>query len=90
MSLHFDVLVGFQPVGFFAARRITNNGGTPSPDQVSRYALTVDDWAGEIEHRYGDDIWTLVLKALKERERDGQRGTDQPNSKSAIRGTEIV
>lgn len=74
MALHFDLQVNTETIGTFYARRL--NEGTQEPDSINAYVWTVvqgdENFAGTIEHRFGDGAWTLVELVLQQVERQKQ------------------
>lgn len=77
MALHFNLKVNDYSIGSFAAVRATDNGS--DPESVNTYDVTIDDpdweWDGRIEHRFGDEPWTLVRKAIEAMEADHAAAT---------------
>lgn len=65
--LHFELVVNQWPTGLrFSALRTSNTDCHPNRDDVSTYEVTIGDWSGAIDHRYGDGAWTLVSTALNQ------------------------
>ncbi len=70
MALHFDLCVNNTKIASFEAVRITSTEARPNPDDVNTYKVEVKRfdqdflYAGQVEHRYGDEAFALVHRAL--------------------------
>ena len=68
MSLHFDLKMGLETLGFMEIQRIDNTDrNTLSDNEVSTYMVRVNGVEkGTVRHRYGDGAWALLRTALDE------------------------
>jgi hypothetical protein len=75
MSLHFELMIGRNVIGFMEIQRMVDldlMNKAAIADVVSPYQVTVQSEharkprrIGTVEHRYGDGAWVLLAKALE-------------------------
>jgi hypothetical protein len=64
MALVVTVLVNSLEIGSIECVR-AGRDYSKDPDAVHQYHVQIDDEEmGTVEHRYGDDKWALIMKAL--------------------------